>query len=92
MDANHFDFQHMDHHAVGRFTPENVREIVNSQFGDMNLTMEAKNHLVHELGSGRIIAGKDFHEILREAHDKGLITLEKAQRMRDAVRLPREII
>jgi hypothetical protein len=83
-----FDFHHEMHTMAGRYTQENIREMMSSQFGHMGLTLEAKNHFARSLGSGKLITGKDFHEAVKDAHEKGLITEQRAEQIRDEARLP----
>ena len=83
-----FDFEIDSNTTAGRFTSDMVRAILEDQFGDLHLTLEVINFLSRELGSGETINGNKFNEKINEARQRGYITAEKAEKIKDIVRLP----
>ena len=83
-----FDFKIDSNTTAGRFTSDMVRAILEDQFGDLHLTLEVINFLSRELGSGETINGNKFNEKINEARQRGYITAEKAEKIKDRVRLP----
>lgn len=83
-----FDFKIDDDTIAGRFTDDMIREILEEQFGDLQLTSETKNHLARELGSGEMINAAKFNDEIDEAHKRGYITADKAEKIKDRAKLP----
>ena len=70
----------------GKFTPLSARKLVDSQF--KNLPPEAKAYMIEKLGRGQRIHATDFNEIITEAHEKGYISRQHAEQIKDEVNLP----
>jgi len=79
---------HLNFHSGGskELTESSAREILDNQFKEMNLNLEARNHFAREL-KGRITKD-DFERIIDDADKMGIIDSDKARKMKNAVKMP----
>lgn len=82
------DFKRSGETSVGSFSPESAKAAVKSQLGGLGLNFKTIKHISEGLDHGGNITGKEFNDIIDEAESKGLIDKWKAEKIKDAVRLP----
>ncbi|HDZ85576.1 MAG TPA: hypothetical protein ENH35_03465 [Candidatus Moranbacteria bacterium] len=73
---------------VGRFSRNSARRTIGEHFHRLSLDSKTKEHFIRELDRGGDITGKEFNDIVNDAHEKGLINSQKAEKIKDIVKLP----
>lgn len=73
---------------VGRFSRSSARREIDEHFNGLSLDSKTREHFVRELDRGGDITGKEFNEIVNDAKKKGLINSQKAEKIKDIVKLP----
>lgn len=82
------DFSFRGSKFGGRFTRDEIRELLDGQFSGINFSGRAREYFVRKLGTRRPLDGDDFNDAINEAADRNLITPQKAEKMKDAIKLP----
>jgi len=78
------NFRNRGSSHAGKFTRRSAQSTVNSdQFKNLRLSHKAKKYLRDGLDERGNISGKKFNELVDEAHQKGLLKVDKARKMKD---------
>ncbi|HBO16921.1 MAG: hypothetical protein UR69_C0001G0116 [Candidatus Moranbacteria bacterium GW2011_GWE2_35_2-] len=88
MALNNLSFRGKLGSSVGNISRDGARSVIDENFKDLDLSHKAKDYFSRKMDDAGNIEGRKFNSIVDQAQKNGLISHEKAEKIKDRVDLP----
>ncbi len=82
------NFRRKSSSTAGSFSRQKARDLIDKQFGKLNLTSHAKEYLAKKIDNSGRLEAREMNEIINKAHQGGYISSRVAEKMKDITKLP----